>query len=88
MVRKGVMRPAEKGGGINPGRELAFYRSMSETYVTDWRNVRMGGEENVPFTHERMGVALAQSTELVQALTAAVAAEVDFFDASGSASAV
>jgi hypothetical protein len=87
MVRDGVMRPAEKGGGVNPGREMAFYKAMSETYVTGWRNVRMGGEEHVPFTHDRMGIALSQSTALVQALTAAVAEEADFFDAIGSESA-
>jgi hypothetical protein len=87
MVRDGVMRPEDKGGGINTGREMAFYRAMAETYVTDWKNVRMGGEDGVPFTHERMGIALAQSNALVRAVTSAVAEDADFFDESESASA-
>jgi hypothetical protein len=87
LVRIGVLRSKDGAIGINPGRESDWFKSYAEAYVTDWRGpIKLGEQDNPPYTAEQMARVLATHSDALEVITAALSEEADFFSQNGNGS--
>ena len=77
MVRAGI---TAKDGEIQPGKLREFCEALAEKYVIDWRGpIRLGANENPPYSSKDFARALLASTTALKAVTEAIGDEQRFF---------
>ena len=89
MVQTGIMRETKKGTHeVAAGRDLDYYESIASEWVMDWRgNVRVGDQENPPYSPAVMAKALGNIADLLKLISEAVEDTDGFFGQDGTAKA-
>jgi hypothetical protein len=88
LIAQGVQKRL-RGGGVSdplPGKERQYALALADLCVTNWRNIRIGGEVDPPYDVEKMADIICKSTSVNRALVDMIEEEGDFFPANGSAS--
>ena len=84
LIARGIARMNKGEFEVNPGREMDWFKALSEAYVLDWRgNIRSADPEKAKYSAERMADVMANHGGVLQAILKAITEAEDFFTSNG-----